>query len=130
DQTFFNGQLVGEMGAFPPAAYASATHRKREYKVPASLVKPGELNTIAIRVYDGGGARGFKSGGQQLASSHGAIRLEGDWQFRIGDDAAWSQPNDILANQQVGKTTFNKVGPLATVADDLKTFTLSKGLSI
>lgn len=62
DRSFFNGQLVGATpdkrpGATPLAGPAVAVMRR--YVVPASLVKPGAENVIAIRVLDGGGPGGM-----------------------------------------------------------------------
>jgi sialate O-acetylesterase len=56
DQTFVNGVKVGSTGyqsndrinLRDDAAYQQV----RNYPVPASILKPGEFNTIAIRVYD------------------------------------------------------------------------------
>jgi hypothetical protein len=54
DDTYFNGVRVGGYGRETPEAYSV----QREYKIPASLVKPGK-NVIAIRVWDIYGGGGF-----------------------------------------------------------------------
>ena len=51
DQTYFNGQLVGN---------ALGWNTTRDYKIPKELLKKGE-NTIAIRVTDTGGGGGWKT---------------------------------------------------------------------
>lgn len=60
DELWFNGTLIGSTGSMPPD-YVSKYGVKRRYVVPAELVKPGEKNLVAIRVYDGGGGGGVIS---------------------------------------------------------------------
>jgi hypothetical protein len=60
DQTFVNGNLVGKTGTFPPE-YNSEWTAFRVYTIPQHLIKWGEENSIAIRVYDGGGPGGWYS---------------------------------------------------------------------
>jgi beta-galactosidase len=52
DETYFNGVKVGGMGFFPPH-YVSAWDNFRYYKVSHELIKYGEKNSIAVRVFDG-----------------------------------------------------------------------------
>lgn len=64
DQTFVNGILVGSTGLWNfkkvPTDFNSNFEwtQERVYSVPAKLLKFGETNTIAVRVYDG-----YKDGG-------------------------------------------------------------------
>ena len=64
DQTFVNGILVGSTGKWnftdiPTDFNSNEEYRtNRVYSVPQKLLKFGETNTIAVRVYDG-----FKEGG-------------------------------------------------------------------
>ena len=64
DQTFVNGILVGSTGMWNfknvPTDFNSNFEwtQERVYSVPAKLLKFGETNTIAVRVYDG-----FQDGG-------------------------------------------------------------------
>ncbi|MEO8231745.1 MAG: beta galactosidase jelly roll domain-containing protein [Ignavibacteriota bacterium] len=64
DQTFVNGILVGSTGLWNfkniPTDFNSNFEwaQERVYSVPAKLLKFGETNTIAVRVYDG-----FQDGG-------------------------------------------------------------------
>jgi hypothetical protein len=60
DQTFVNGNLVGKTGTFPPE-YSTEWTAFRTYKIPEGLVRWGGENSIAIRVYDGGGPGGWYS---------------------------------------------------------------------
>ena len=65
DETFFNGVKIGRTGAFPPD-YMSAWDVPRHYLVPAALIKWGEANVIAVRVYDVGGNGGLNGGEYHL----------------------------------------------------------------
>ncbi|MFC0525538.1 glycoside hydrolase family 97 catalytic domain-containing protein [Pontibacillus salicampi] len=62
DQTFVNGQEVGQSGTFPTGegeqGMVSAWDWDREYEIPAEAIQYGEENVISIRVFDasyGGG---------------------------------------------------------------------------
>ena len=58
DVTYFNGQILGSTGGLPPE-YESGYGDLRVYTVPADGIQWGQQNTIAIRVYDGGGGGGI-----------------------------------------------------------------------
>ncbi|MBP6867632.1 MAG: acetylxylan esterase [Bacteroidales bacterium] len=58
DALYFNGQIIGATGSFPPD-YISRYGEKRTYTVPLEYIKTDEPNTIAIQVYDGGGDGGL-----------------------------------------------------------------------
>lgn len=58
DETFFNGTRIGKTGELPPD-YEEAWSLFRRYAIPKDIVRPGEVNTLAIRAYDGGGAGGL-----------------------------------------------------------------------
>ena len=58
DQTYFNGQLVGGMGSFPPD-FKTAYSERRRYRVPKELIHYGAENTLAVRVFDGYGNGGM-----------------------------------------------------------------------
>jgi AraC-like DNA-binding protein len=49
DEMFLNGQLIGKSGKFPPGR-ESSYDRQRLYEIPASLIRPGRDNVIAVRV--------------------------------------------------------------------------------
>ncbi len=66
DETYVNGQMVGATGDFPPkkeqpqdGEQEQKPHEiERVYKVGAGLLKPGERNVVAVRIYaphDSGG---------------------------------------------------------------------------
>jgi hypothetical protein len=62
DQTYFNGEDIGESGEFPPNYEASAFNEVRRYPVEADLIRYSQDNVIAVRVYDQGGRGGMWAG--------------------------------------------------------------------
>src|ERR1035437_6886228 len=58
DETYLNGEFIGATGSFPPN-YKSAWNALREYKVKSSLIKYGQKNVIAVRVFDAYGSGGI-----------------------------------------------------------------------
>jgi cephalosporin-C deacetylase len=58
DVSYWNGEVIGQSGKMPPE-YATAAREYRAYSIPVEKVHWGELNTIAVRVYDGGGGGGI-----------------------------------------------------------------------
>ncbi len=88
DVTFFNGTEIGRtdqaaLERTPPAP------ARREYKVPASLVKPGRA-VIAVRVFNaagGGGIMGFADWQKRPIglgpSVKEAVSLAGAWKYKI-----------------------------------------------
>jgi len=60
DETFLNGERVGKTGwpNHPDRNLDQFWQEVRAYHIPSELLKPGEENTISIRVYDG-----FQGGG-------------------------------------------------------------------
>ena len=81
DSTFVNGQLVGSTRGMS----------KREYSLPAGLVKTGR-NVIAVRVDDTGGAGGIVGATDQLklVGPTDEIPLAGQWQYRVAEISPWS----------------------------------------
>jgi len=55
DATYFNGKLVGEVTEKTPSCWQVF----RTYKIPAELVKAGEVNVLAIRIFDHFGSGGL-----------------------------------------------------------------------
>ena len=63
DITYFNGNKVGGIGKEDAKSWS----KPRTYRVAAWMVKPGEENTIAIRLFDQFGGGGFGAGGTPLS---------------------------------------------------------------
>ena len=58
DETFFNGQSIGQTGKFPPD-YEGKYNILREYEIPLASIRWDQPNTIAVRVYDFSGGGGI-----------------------------------------------------------------------
>ena len=106
-ECFINGVKVGVSGAMPPK-YANGHDNLHRYVIPGNTLKPGAINTISIRIYDEGGAGGFKAGAPQLIAGNEAIVLEGNWLFRTGDDLTWANP-PVGSLAAAGLPPFSKV---------------------
>jgi len=107
-EAFFNGVKIGHSGSFPPGYLSGATDRPASYTIEAALVRPGEANHVAVRVYDHNGPGGFKGAAPLLSNETQAIGLKGDWLFRTGDDLNWAKLTGNAA-------TFLKVEDAAAV---------------
>lgn len=94
DQVFFNGELIGYSGTFPPK-FTTAYNALRVYNIPQELIRDGE-NVIAVRVFDtvlGGGIVSGEIGiYEERDAQHGAMTLEGLWKFSEGDNMVWKNP--------------------------------------
>ncbi len=67
DQVYINGTLVGSTGNFPgknndPANTGQEYNAFRGYYFPASLLKKGQKNVVAVRVLDTHGVGGIYEG--------------------------------------------------------------------
>ncbi len=89
--SYVNGQNVGATGTFPPL-FRSGLGEKGRYAVEPGLAKPGYA-TIAIRVFQNDPRPNFAVAPPVLLNGDAkqAIRMSGNWQYRPGDDAAWSK---------------------------------------
>lgn len=91
DVSFFNGAEVGHSEAF---------YVKRNYTIPAGLVKAGD-NTIAIRVFDNGGLGGINKGPVELSlatDTASKIDLAGEWSYQKGTTLAALPQPPVLSN--------------------------------
>jgi len=139
---FLNGKKVGAAGSFPPA-FRSGLGEASRHPIDRSIVEIGKPNLLSIRVYDSDGRGGFQVAAPVLFAGDEAIRLEGDWQYRSGDNPEWSQP---LMASPLATTPFEKVlsaaeankilrrlpgedGPLSPTAA-LEKFKTSAGLQV
>jgi len=96
DQVFFNGELIGFSGSFPPNYY-TAWQAEREYRIPNELIKNDGENLIAVRVFDKGGEGGIYSGevGILVAEDgyQDVINLEGLWKLKLKDNEDFIDPD-------------------------------------
>ena len=88
---FVNGVQVGAAGTFPPR-YRSGLGESGRYEVPEGVVRAGVENVVAVRVYANDGRSNFAVAAPALLASgrSEAIKLEGPWEYRAGDDPDWA----------------------------------------
>ena len=111
-EAYANGTKIGTAGKLPPN-YENGDTAVSRHKIKASDLRAGEVNWIAVRVYDAGGRGGFKGKAPSLVAADEAIHLEGDWQFRTGDDSTWSKPPSDFPPNLVA---FSKIIDSANIA--------------
>ena len=58
DVSYWNGEVIGQTGKMPPG-YVTGYGEDRAYSIPVEKVLWGQVNTVAVRVYDGGGGGGI-----------------------------------------------------------------------
>lgn len=58
DMTYWNGAFLGQTGGMPPD-YETGYSKVRAYRIPAARILWDQENTIAVRVFDGGGGGGI-----------------------------------------------------------------------
>ena len=96
DKVYFNGELIGSTGSFPPH-YETAYEARREYYIPHNLVTYDEQNVIVVKVYDNHEKGGIGSGEIGLYASRAPIpidiHLSGLWKFKTGDDPSYKEPD-------------------------------------
>ena len=87
DSVFFNGKFIGTTTGYS---------KKRKYKVPADLIKPG-VNLIAVRIKGVPNYGGMIDAPTELYAQLGEtkITLQGDWLYKPGSDIS-NFPQDII----------------------------------
>jgi sialate O-acetylesterase len=80
DTTYVNGVKVGGIGKETLNPWSI----QRQYKLPASMLKPGR-NVIAVRVFDrfGGGGLTGPAAGMCLTDGGAALPLTGSWKYQV-----------------------------------------------
>ncbi len=100
DEVYFNGELIGFSGQFPPSLQ-TAYNAYRRYRIPKDLLRTDRPNVIAVRVYDshisGGIVKGDIGIYKKALNQNLAQDLSGVWDFRPGDLKPWESPKQ---NQQ------------------------------
>ena len=124
-ELYLNGVRVGGSGTFPPN-FVSGLGGAGRFNVTQEAVKFGEKNGVAVRVFVIDGRHNFNVAAPVLFGGDQAIRLEGEWQFKAADDAAWGKEIDpkmtafsTLANAEEVEKTLKKLadeaGPLSPI---------------
>jgi putative membrane-bound dehydrogenase-like protein len=84
-EAFVNGTRVGGGGSFPPQ-FRSGRAENHRHKIPPGLLRKGEWNEIAFRVYNPSGPGGFLGEAPFVMDYFNECVLEGEWEWRAGDD--------------------------------------------
>ncbi|WP_430812143.1 MULTISPECIES: glycoside hydrolase [unclassified Carboxylicivirga] len=88
DEVYLNGERINGSGQFPPD-FKTAYNAHRLYQLPNQLIKPGNTNIIAVRVFDAYNEGGIVSGNIRIRSEINPLimdyGLEGYWKFKTGD---------------------------------------------
>ncbi len=113
---YINGQWVGAAGEFPPL-FRSGLGGSSIFPVSQDVIRFGETNVVAMRIYVKEGRGGFNVAAPVLFGGDEAIRLQGMWQVRSGDDESWAQAKvaDLPAS-----VAFTKLSNSAAVRKSLK----------
>lgn len=92
DEIYLNGKLIGRTGGMPPE-YQSGYDFSRKYVIPNNMLNFSENNTIAIRVFDGGGEGGIIYGPVKIGIDENvdflALNLAGNWKFHLHTNSEW-----------------------------------------
>lgn len=118
-ESFVNGVKVGVSGSLPPR-YVNGVENQHRYAIPPELIRPGAINSVSLRIFDEGGAGGFKGAAPSLIGGADAIPLAGTWIFRAGDSSlTTAEADSAFAAEQLAPferlEAAPKVSPFATV---------------
>ncbi len=111
--TFVNGIQVGATGTFPPR-YRSGLGDQGRFAIPPGLIRAGESNLIAIRVYYNDGRSNFSVAAPALFDPENrvGIKLEGSWQYRPGDDLDWAIAREQPIDSEVVYDQVEEIGQI------------------
>ena len=88
-EVFVNGTRVGSGGSFPPE-FRSGKDGNHRHKIPPGLLKRGEWNEIAFRVYHASIPAGFLNEAPFVMDYFNECVMDGDWEWREGDGTGWT----------------------------------------
>jgi sialate O-acetylesterase len=110
DSTWVNRVAVGGTRGYYP---------KRQYAVPAGVLKAGR-NVVTVRVVDDGGGGGIWGAGSDMFLETNARRLplDGTWHYHIAYDPATQPPNPFPGGPQMTPTALHNglIAPLVPYA--------------
>ena len=140
-EVFINGTRVGGGGTFPPR-FSSGRAGNHRHKIRPGLLKKGEWNEIAIRVYNAAGPGGFVGEAPFVMDYFNECVLEGEWEWRAGDAASWTgaalkeQPKRAAfdkyheSNRVLGEAAQFVHGPKLSPAESLAKLTATNDLVV
>ncbi len=92
DEVWVNGRRVGGTGEMGGAGLGSAWDTPRRYPLASDLLRPGDENVIAVRVWDGQSGGGLVDGEPAIVAQDlpaPLLDLTGRWRLSQGDDPAY-----------------------------------------
>ena len=113
-QTFFNGVQIGATGTFPPQ-FRSGLGEKSRFLVPANSIRFGQTNVIAVRTYMKDARSNFLVAAPILMAGNQAIRTEGQWHYRPGDNRAWANSDIPGSPNKDSAAHFAKVDTVKNI---------------
>jgi len=105
-EVYLNGTRVGGAGQFPPN-FRSGLGSESRHPVDPAIVKFGQPNVLAIRVYSSDARTGFNVAAPALFAGDRALRFDGTWLFQGGDDTKWAKADAAATFSE--KTTRDEV---------------------
>ena len=83
---FINGRRIATGGSLPPE-FSSARDMNLRHKIPPGVLEPKQWNEIVFHVFNESGDGGFTTEPPMLVTYFKECRMEGPWQFRLGEAA-------------------------------------------
>jgi hypothetical protein len=93
---YLNGTRVATSGRFPPR-YRSGLGEQEEHPLDSGLLRPGEENQFAVRVFQQQSRTNFNVAAPVILAGNEAIHLKGTWELHVGD----LSPEQASRNNQV-----------------------------
>lgn len=104
DVMYFNGKQIAATGSMPPN-YITGFHDQRSYMLPLDMIRWGEENVLAIRVYDGGLQGGLFHKEMRIhipkPRPKPEMDLRGSWEFALEETLMWEGENATWSSIQV-----------------------------
>lgn len=108
DQTFFNGNMIGQEGKIPSTNNATAWDVQRHYIIPITNIKWDVENVIAVRVYDSGGGGGLYTGPYEMTplSWKNFVQFGIDYPFQ---NSTTEEKKDFFINVNINNQSKEKI---------------------
>ncbi len=86
-EVYINGKKIGSGGQFPPD-FKDGREGNHRHKIPSGSLVPDQWNELSVRVHNPAGKGGFLTEAPFVMNYFWECVLEGNWEFRRGDDAS------------------------------------------
>ncbi len=110
-EVFVNGRKIGggrDIGG-----------RAHRYKVPPGQLQKAKWNTIAVRIHNTNGVGGFLGRAPSIQGYFLECVLDGEWEFREGDDEAWAANAVAEKPERATFETFKEASGILSEASQL-----------